>query len=402
MNQALMVRRVAREVSSSSWPRLLVAGVLLLPATACDVGQTSKPPRDATSTAGAGGAGGASTSAGMGPSGSGSGGSGPAAMSDLPAPPGASDKPRPSGAAQGLVVLPWAGFKSAVTYTFDDAQPSHIAHWPELEAEGIRATFYLNTLSQASETGFDATWQSASKAGWELGNHTVHHCYSDGKCLNNATFTTIDAELDGVTTYIKGTAKQADVWTTAYPFGDTGYEPASTSRFFLARGTAPGTIAPGDATDRFNLPCVSAVAAGGEPASKFSGDIDAAHTQGNWLIFLFHSIAPTSAAWYATTDLTAITGSIDHAKSLADVWIDSVVDVGAYWVGQKLVASAKPVVSGGVTSWSWTLPAHFPPRRFLRVTASGGTLTQGGKALSWDGHGYYEIALDAGSLSLSP
>lgn len=309
---------------------------------------------------------------------------------------------QPAGSATNLKVLPWAGFSAAVSYTFDDAQPSQIAHWPELKAEGIRGTFYLNTQLEASEAGFDATWQDAEAQGWELGNHTVHHCNADGTCANGATFTTIDEEFDDVTTYIKTTGQQADAWTGAYPFGDTGYEPAAKERFFLARGVAPGFIGVNATTDPFNLPCIAAIAAGGEPASTFSADIDNAHTQGAWLIFLFHSIMPTDQMWYAPTDIGSITGSIEHAKSLADVWLDSLANVGAYWVGEQLVAGATPALNAGSTTWSWTLPAHFPSGKYLRVTVDGGTLTQGGAPLSWDDHGYYEIALDAGSLTLSP
>ena len=52
--------------------------------------------------------------------------------------------------------------------------------------------------------------------------------------------------------------------------------------------------------------------------------------------------------------------------------------------------------------WTWTLPAHFPPGRYLRVKVDGGTLTQASAPLPWDEHGYYEVALDAGTLTLSP
>jgi peptidoglycan/xylan/chitin deacetylase (PgdA/CDA1 family) len=308
---------------------------------------------------------------------------------------------QPAGAAGGLKVLPWAGFSAAVSYTFDDAQPSHIAHWRELDAEGIRATFYLNTLAQSSEPGFDATWQAAAAKGWELGNHTVHHCYANGMCSNGATFSTLDAELDDVTAYIKSTGHQADVWTAAYPFGDVGYEPAAKPRFLLARGTTGGMVAPEDDTDPYDLPCIAAVAEGGEPASVFSANVDTARASGKWLIFLFHSIAPTTASWYATTDITSITGSIEHAKSLGDVWLDSLVNVGAYWLGQKLLAAATPSTVAGVTTWSWTLPAHFPPGKYLRATVTGGSLTQAGHELVWGDHGYYEVSLDAGSLTLS-
>jgi len=48
------------------------------------------------------------------------------------------------------------------------------------------------------------------------------------------------------------------------------------------------------------------------------------------------------------------------------------------------------------------LPEHFPPGRYLRVKVDGGTLSQNGKPLAWDDHGYYEVALDAGALTLAP
>ena len=59
-------------------------------------------------------------------------------------------------------------------------------------------------------------------------------------------------------------------------------------------------------------------------------------------------------------------------------------------------------MSGDTTTWTWSLPAHFPPGQTLRVTVDGGTLSQDGEPLTWDGHGYYEIALDAGMLTHEP
>src|SRR5579863_3020044 len=41
---------------------------------------------------------------------------------ELPTPPGAANVPRPSGTPGNLEVLSWAGFTSAVSYTFDDGQ----------------------------------------------------------------------------------------------------------------------------------------------------------------------------------------------------------------------------------------------------------------------------------------
>ena len=67
-----------------------------------------------------------------------------------------------------------------------------------------------------------------------------------------------------------------------------------------------------------------------------------------------------------------------------------------------MFTAVTPTTSGTSKTWTWTLPAHFPPRKYLRVKVDGGTLTQGGNALTCNDHGYYEIALDAGSVTLSP
>ena len=57
---------------------------------------------------------------------------------------------------------------------------------------------------------------------------------------------------------------------------------------------------------------------------------------------------------------------------------------------------------GGPSTGSGGSTGSFPPRKYLRVKVDGGTLEQGGIALAWDSHGCYEVALDAGSLTLSP
>lgn len=319
------------------------------------------------------------------------------APSGLPPSPGGGIA-KPMGTPGNLVVLDWAGFKAAVSWSLDDSQPSQIDHWPELKAEGVRMTFYVNS-SGNWYPGYDATWKDAAAQGDEIANHTVNHCHADlTGCSSNLG--SVDQEIDQCTTYIETRLGTPAVWTLAYPFGDLGYEPFAPPRFFLARGVSPGTIAPKDNTDPFNLPIMAA--SGGEPASVFNGNIDTALAQGRWLIFLFHSILPTTQNWVAGVDITSITGSIDHAKAFGNVWIDSVVNIGAYWRAQKVFSALTPTTSGSSTTWTWSLPAHFPPARYLRVKVDGGTLSQGAGPLAWDDHGYYEIALEAGTLTLSP
>lgn len=343
-----------------------------------------------------------SGASGTGTGGSGGGGTGgsPASVSGLPVPSGGG-QPRPSGAPGGLTVLDWAGFKSAVSWTFDDSQPSQIAHYPELAAVGIPMTFYIST-GLGGSAAYDAAWSQAVADGSEIGNHSVHHCHADlTGCSFGTALTTVEDELDQASAYIaQHYPAQGGCWTAASPFGDTGYDSADSSRFLVNRGVPGGTIAANSNTDPFNLPIY--LAQTNDTATIFDNQIDAAHTNGRWLIILVHSINPTTDTWYNPVDISEVTGAMNHGKSLGDVWNDSVVHVAAYWIAQKLLAAATPTTSGTDQTWSWTLPAHFPPGRYLRVTVTGGTPTQNGTPLPWDDHGYYEVALDAGSLTLSP
>jgi peptidoglycan/xylan/chitin deacetylase (PgdA/CDA1 family) len=298
-------------------------------------------------------------------------------------------------------VLAWAGFTAAVTWTFDDAQPSQIAHYAELQAVGIPMTFYIST-NNSSEANYDSTWTQAIKDGSEIGNHTVHHCHANlTGCSFGTPLANLGDELDQATSYITQHYPQPAVWTSASPFGDTGYDSNDPTRFFLNRGVGGGMIGANDSSDPFNLPIY--LAQTGDTAAVFNTHTDSAHTSGKWQIFLVHTITPTTANWYNPVAITDVTGAMTHGKSLADVWNDTLANVGAYWLAQKVFSSLTPATTaGGIITYKWTLPAHFPSGKYLRVKVSGGKLTQGSAVLPWNGHGYYEVSLDAGSLTISP
>lgn len=113
---------------------------------------------------------------------SGCGGSGgrnisesPSPLSGLPIPP-RSGVPRPAGKIGGLEVLKRAGFKAAITYTFDDSLKSQISSYPQLQATGVRMTFYLIGYGDHNSP----IWRQAAQDGHEIGNHTQHHCLANG------------------------------------------------------------------------------------------------------------------------------------------------------------------------------------------------------------------------------
>jgi len=340
------------------------------------VGCASSPMKS-TSTSGNAGAGGTS----------GSGGSGwtPGGSSMLPVPPG-SGVAQPAGTPGNLTVLNWAGFKAAVSYTFDDTNSSQIANYAALQALGVRMTFYLIT-NKTTELN-NPVWAQAVLDGHELGNHTRSH-----------QMTGTAEDVDGGDMDLRQKFG-ITVWTMAAPYGSTTYVPLAATRYLINRGVNGGTIAANGNTDPFNINCY--VPPAGAPATAFNAEIDSGRSAGGWKTVLVHGFNGGSDGAYQPVAIEEFTAGVEHAKSLGDVWIDSVVNVGAYWRAQKMFSTLTPTTSGSATTWTWTLPEHFPPGRYLRVKVDGGTLTQGGQALAWDDHGYYEVALDAGSLTLSP
>jgi peptidoglycan/xylan/chitin deacetylase (PgdA/CDA1 family) len=284
----------------------------------------------------------------------------------------------------GLQVLNWAGFKAAVSYTFDDTNSSQIAHYKELAALGVHFTFYL--ITGKTEIN-DPVWTQAVADGHELGNHTKSHSSAG-----------TGEDIDAATTLIEDKFK-TKVWTMAAPNGAAVYTDLSKTRFLINRGVANGLVAPNDNSDPFTLFCY--IPPTGASKAAMDTQVTDARTAGKWRIVLVHGFSGGSDGAYQPVAFDQFSASVAASKALGDVWIDSVVNVGAYWLGQKAFTKAAPAASGAGT-YAWTLPAHFPPGEYLRVNVTGGTLTQKGASVPWNTHGYYEVALDAGSLTLAP
>jgi peptidoglycan/xylan/chitin deacetylase (PgdA/CDA1 family) len=309
---------------------------------------------------------------------------GPTVASGLPVPP-TSGVPKPSGAAGNLVVINWAGFKGAITFTFDDSNSSQINNYSTLNGLGVHFTFYMQSgKTEAS----NSIWQTALNNGHELGNHTQTHPQ-----------TANPSDIDACTTFIQQ-HYGVTPYTFAAPNGDSSYVSPASSRFLLNRMVSNGNILPNDSHDPFNLPCY--IPPTGASASTMNSEIDSARNAGGWKLFLVHGFTGGSDGAYQPVAIGEFTSTVNHAKSFGDMWLDTAVAIGAYWRAQKMLTAVTPAASGSDKVYSWTLPAHFPPGKYLRVKVDGGTLKQGGNILNWDDHGYYEISLDANSLTISP
>ncbi|HKO52788.1 MAG TPA: polysaccharide deacetylase family protein [Polyangiaceae bacterium] len=322
--------------------------------------------------------------------------------SGLPA-PATTDVAKPAGSVGGLKVLNWAGFKGAISYTFDDNLQSQITHYSKLHAVGVPMTFYI----VGSTNSANPVWVQAAKDGHEIGNHTMHHCYNRVASPNCSwgTYAGADKEIDQCTTVLKSALGLTGVYTMAGPFGDPNWSAPASERFIINRGISddPNGVAPNGNTSPFDIPChLSSLdeTAAGSPG--FNTITDSVRTKGSWRTILVHNVDPTIMDYgYNPVKLDEIVAAMTYTKSVGDVWADTMVHVGAYWLAQKGF-NLQPATVGTSKVYSWTLPAHFPPGQHLRITVTGGKVQQCGTELAWDSHGYYEINLDAGSVTVSP
>ncbi|WP_437587691.1 polysaccharide deacetylase family protein [Sorangium sp. So ce1000] len=323
---------------------------------------------------------------GTGGGGTGGGGDGGAAPeSGLPPAPGTGNVPKPSGAAGGFKVIDWAGFAGAVTYSFDDVNQTQIQHYDEMNALGVPFTFYVWTGKQEAN---NAVWKKALMDGHELANHTRSHGASDNGSDTDAGTKDIKDKF-GITPY-----------TMAAPMGADAYVNIAQSRFMINRGVADALIGPNDSTNPFRLPTY--IPPQNASKEQMDGEVTSARTGKKWRTFCIHGFTGGNDGAYQPIPFNAWVDHVKYVKSLGDVWIGTMETVGAYWRGQRAITDGTNTKNGNDTTYTWQLPQNFPPGKYVRVTVTGGTLKQNGAALRWDPHGYYEVALDAKSVTLSP
>jgi peptidoglycan/xylan/chitin deacetylase (PgdA/CDA1 family) len=310
--------------------------------------------------------------------------------STLP-PFGAGNVPQPAGAVGNFRVLNWAGFKAAISFTFDDTNASQIQHYPDLNSLGVPLTFYLITAANHVQDLQSAVWPQALRDGHEIGNHTANHM--------NAGSPNLAGDTDAGKTTLERTFG-ITVYTMAAPFGAQDYINIASTRYLINRGTPGGTIAANDNTNPFNLPCF--IPNTNAPVGDFNAKTDAVRNAGTWQTELVHGFTNSvNDGAFQPVDIGVFQQAVRYAKSFGDIWIDRVMTIGAYWRAQKALSGVTPTTANGSSTWTWTLPDHFPPGQYLRVTVSGGTLKQGNATVPWDAHGYYEISLDLKTLTLS-
>lgn len=86
--------------------------------------------------------------------------------------------------------------KAAIVLTYDDALPSHLdLAAPQLDAAGLRGTFFLNGTLAAADV---PRWRDLARAGHELGNHSMFHPCPRGAFAMELQFQTEGYSIAGM------------------------------------------------------------------------------------------------------------------------------------------------------------------------------------------------------------
>jgi peptidoglycan/xylan/chitin deacetylase (PgdA/CDA1 family) len=298
--------------------------------------------------------------------------------------------PSRSVADPNLRVQAWNGRAGAVSFTFDDAYGSHLdAVLPALNARGIPGTFFV-VCSQAM--GRQAEWRAVAMSGvHEIANHTMTH---------RAASDNVPGEITDCDAYIR-TSLGFTPYTFAYPLTNVGdpYASYSSSHYVAARGGGDVIVHAGDAVNWTNLPSYYTGPGGGvgTPLNGITAAISRAESERGWAILTAHSVETDD--FYARISRADLEAMLDHARA-RDLWIAPFGAVASYLRTQQLLTAATPTRTTSRWTWRWTAPPGLPPRTMLRVVIDGGTLTQRGAPVVWNGvAGYYPVEANAGELT---
>lgn len=246
-----------------------------------------------------------------------------------------------SGIAQ--VSNTWNGRKCAVVLTYDDALNVHLDKViPALDSLKLKATFYLIGSSPNIDTRLKE-WRAASKAGHELGNHSLNHpCdaslpgrgFAKGENdLSRYSVARAVKEIRIANTLLKAIDGK-ESRTFAYPCGDlrvrdTMFYSQLLNDFVAARGVT-SDYNDSKTADLTNLNAFNQVASTGEHMIEL---VRQAQNSGTCIVFLFHGVGGGHNLNVALNEHKKLIKYLaDHQK---EIWVAPMVDVAKYMKDRK-------------------------------------------------------------------
>lgn len=234
---------------------------------------------------------------------------------------------------------PWNGKKAAIVLSYDDCLDDQLDKViPTLNKNNFKATFYVTGESNSLKER-KAEWQTVSKQGHELGNHTINHpCI--GKSMGR-DWVTPEKDLDNYTVdqFVKEIKSASillnevdgkDKRSFAYTCGDkavhdTSFVELIQDDFVAMRGVIPGI----KTIDKVDLKDVNAFMV----EEKHSAEdliklVDEAKEKNGLLVFLFHGIGGNYALDFKLEKHEKLIAYLKANEN--DLWIAPMIEVGQF------------------------------------------------------------------------
>ena len=225
-------------------------------------------------------------------------------------------------------ICTWRQDKTAAyTVTFDDScRSSHyLVSAPELEARGMRGTFFLNPKGIVDWS----PWQKLFDSGHEIASHGWSHLdmtYLDETTLNEE----FGNAKNDLLTHIQG---MKSVPSFAYPYGN--FSTLAQSIAMLYHDNARGKVQTLNAAvlslkERFSL---NGIIPWTPPyqMNLYQSLVDDAINKGSWIILIFHSVSADEESAEGIIPLSLFREHLDYvAGQGAKLWIATEGDVAAY------------------------------------------------------------------------
>lgn len=294
-----------------------------------------------------------------------------------------------------LKVLPWNGYRAAVSLTFDDADTVQLDRViPELNKRHLRGTFFL-TISKLTRLD---EWRKAQRQGQEIGNHSVSHEHP-------ATLPPAGEELqvEDAKRFLDSNFR-CEISIFAYPYEESSPGLAYWVRRydFAARGWrgsgALVYVRPDVEPDWYSLPSQPTYTR--YDATVYKGWIDKAVSMGAWTTLQMHGIEDPLTGWEPIPTATFVS-VLDYLKTQArqSLWVAPFGQVAAYFRAQRIVEQAEPHLVGGDKQFHWDLPQPFPRGVVLKARLPHSSrVFQHGRELRPDKRGIYSVSFDAREL----
>ncbi|MBD5780198.1 polysaccharide deacetylase family protein [Pelagicoccus sp. NFK12] len=228
------------------------------------------------------------------------------------------------------------GAGAAVCLTYDDSLPSQLdIAYPQLQAAGLKGTFFLQAKADTMENRLDE-WREVARSGHELASHSlVHPCrqglpgrgwVSDELNLDHYTVERVRSELQLTNTLLNAIDGQT-ARTFAYPCGDTAvangsksFLPVTAELYLASRGVSSQL----DSMQELNFNNTPAFDLSTHNLDESIAYLEDCYTKGTVAIFLNHGVGGD----YLVTDPQLHQDLLEYLVSNRDrFWVDTFKNV---------------------------------------------------------------------------